>query len=167
MPISGSLAGGADLTIAGTGFGNMPANLEITVGDAAARCTVTSITPTALHCRVQSLTPTAPSPPPMDTAAQALVGQALSSFPSHRGARVQWLDDGVGGTSGEGLAADFSSPLDFEVRPTTSYTARGVPSPEYYPWRALPRPTSSTSTPPLMLTHSAPPASPLAHLSLE
>ena len=39
-PESGSLAGGADLTIFGTGFGSEPVNLAITVGDGTATPTL-------------------------------------------------------------------------------------------------------------------------------
>ena len=41
-PSMGSLAGGADITIYGSGFGPEPANLMITVGDGSARCAITS-----------------------------------------------------------------------------------------------------------------------------
>jgi hypothetical protein len=122
-PDAGSLAGGADLTIYGTGFGVSTTSLTVTVGDGTAACDVTSISEAALHCRVQSLTPSAlPAAPPTDAAAQARVGQELTSFPSQRGARFQWLDDGTGGLTGHyhggagyTVLDAFDAPLDYEA----------------------------------------------------
>ena len=120
-PRLGSLAGGADLTISGTGFGSVSADLKITVGNAT--CAVTAITPEALHCRVQPLV--APingwtENPPANPAGQAFVRQGLVSHPSQRGVRFQWRDDGTGtehshGGSGTMLLSDFSAPLDYEL----------------------------------------------------
>ena len=125
-PKIGSLAGGADLTITGTGFGSDMSSLMINVGHggSGAKCAVTSITPEALHCRVEPLAynPTAQwtEPPPENAAAQRLVRQGLASYASQRGARFQWLDDGTGsepsqGGNGAMLLPDFSAPLDFEA----------------------------------------------------
>ena len=123
-PKLGSLAGGTDLTISGTGFGSVVADLQITVGEGTT-CAVTAITPDALHCRVEPLT--APSdgwtqPPPSNPAGQAHVRQGLVSHPSQRGVRFQWRDDGntwqtehSHGGSGTMLLDDFSASLDYEV----------------------------------------------------
>ena len=125
-PSLGSLAGGADLTITGTGFGSDLKSLMITAGHGGtgAKCAITSITPEGVHCRVEPLaySPTAMvvEPPPSNLAGQAHVRQSLGSHASHRGVRFQWLDDGAGsepshGANGVVTLPDFSAPLDYEA----------------------------------------------------
>ena len=125
-PSLGSLAGGADLTITGTGFGSDLKSLMITAGHGGtgAKCAITSITPEGVHCRVEPLaySPTAMvvEPPPSNPAGQAHVRQSLGSHASHRGVRFQWLDDGAGSEPSHGAndvvtPPDFSAPLDYEA----------------------------------------------------
>ena len=122
-PRKASLAGGADLTIYGTGFGSEYNNLAITVGNGSATCHVTTVSPSALHCRVAPLQASSnkwTEPPPMNADAQARLQQSLTSYPSQRGVRFQWRDDGLGtehshGASGTMLLDDFSAPLDYEA----------------------------------------------------
>jgi hypothetical protein len=122
-PRIGSLAGGADLTIFGTGFGSQFANLIITVGNGSATCQVTTISPDALHCRVEPLSAPAngwTEPAPINDQGQAWIRQGLTSHPSQRGVRFQWRDDGTGTEhshrgSGSVLLDDFSAALDYEA----------------------------------------------------
>jgi hypothetical protein len=121
-PAVGSQAGGTDVTIYGTGFGSETEDLRITVGHGA-RCHVTAITPDAVHCQVETLTAPAdgvPPPPPKSPDAQSVLQQDLTSYPSQRGVRFQWLDDGSGselshGGGGDVLLGEFSAPLDYEA----------------------------------------------------
>ena len=100
-PRVGSLAGGTELTITGSGFGANPAALSIEVGHLA--CTVTQLTTTGAICRLAShpaaTAPVRPTP-------TATIG-SLGSFPGERGVRWQW----GGGTPGSLLLPSFSAPM--------------------------------------------------------
>jgi hypothetical protein len=86
-PSSGSLAGGTDLTVSGSGFGSRPHALTVTVGELA--CDVTTIMPTYFVCRVQPLSDAeATEHQTRPTPTSALGG--LASYPAERGARWQW-----------------------------------------------------------------------------
>jgi len=79
VPSEGSLAGGTDLTIFGTGFGADTTALRILVGSAS--CAVTSVTKAAIQCRMEELSNGLDQPP-------VAIGSARSS-PGERGARWQ------------------------------------------------------------------------------
>lgn len=54
-PTHASLAGGADLTIYGSGFGAVADDLDVVVGETSAACRVERISEDAVFCRVQPL----------------------------------------------------------------------------------------------------------------
>lgn len=82
VPSEGSLAGGTDLTIFGTGFGADTTALRILVGSAS--CAVTSVTKAAIQCRMEELSNGLDQPP-------VAIGSARSS-PGERGVRWQLAD---------------------------------------------------------------------------
>ena len=109
-PRVGSLAGGTDLTVTGTGFGSDPTVLAIDV--AGVPCDVRQIQTTGVHCRLRyrptSMAPSRPTP----TAAFAL-GNGLGSYAGERGVRWQWQWLGANATAeGEGsmLLPSFTIP---------------------------------------------------------
>ena len=108
-PRSGSTAGGADVTISGTGFGSMSSVLDIVVGGAA--CVVKSITEAAVICRVVSLS--APPIAPRST----LGSDGLVSYAGERGARWQWS------ASGQKLLAAFATPKGWNEVATPGETS--------------------------------------------
>ena len=75
LPTRGSLAGGAELTVTGTGFGSNPDALMVSVGDVP--CTVLELLTGGLRCRVQ----------PREAARLP-----RGPFPGERGARWQWTN---------------------------------------------------------------------------
>jgi hypothetical protein len=85
-PRIGSLAGGTDLTIAGTGFGSDASALSIDV--AGLPCDVTQIQTTGVICRVGYHPPAAT---PMRPTPTSTLGNDLGSFAGERGVRWQWL----------------------------------------------------------------------------
>ena len=113
LPARGSLAGGADLTLYGTGFGSHVGNLSVVVDGAL--CVTSLISEYALYCRVQPLgswaarlpgsidsrtdpKPSAlPTPPPGHTAGALEWASSLQSHPSERGARYAWQRADGGG----------------------------------------------------------------------
>ena len=103
-PSAGSLAGGADLTIYGHGFGSEATNLDVTVGDGTARCSISEITPESVRCRVQWISSAVDVQMPFNKPEQARVDQDLASYPAERGARFQWLDDGPAAAVGSRTA---------------------------------------------------------------
>lgn len=54
-PTRGSMAGGAELTIYGSGFGYATEDLVVRVGETGAACDVSRISEVAIFCRVQAL----------------------------------------------------------------------------------------------------------------
>ena len=84
-PLHGSLAGGADLTIVGTGFGADPTSLTIDVGHLS--CQVTEVLTSGVRCRLVSHPDATPPVRPTPTAA---LGE-LGSIPGERGVRWQWI----------------------------------------------------------------------------
>lgn len=104
-PSVGSLAGGADLTIQGTGFGADASSLNIEVGGLP--CDVTQLKPSGVQCRLGFHSSGASPARPTPTAA---VG-ALGSFVGERGVRWQWGASG-GKPSGSMLLPAFEMPLD-------------------------------------------------------
>ena len=104
-PSLGSLAGGTDLTIEGTGFGSDPAALAIEV--AGLPCAVSTITSAALYCRLAANpAATAPARPTPTTG----LGNGLASLPGERGARWQWAAGGRSNPKGSLLVPSFSVP---------------------------------------------------------
>ena len=85
-PQVGSLAGGTDLTIAGTGFGSDASALSIDV--AGLPCDVTQIQTAGVICRVGYHPPAAT---PMRPTPTSTLGNDLGSFAGERGVRWQWL----------------------------------------------------------------------------
>ncbi|KOO31606.1 fibrocystin [Chrysochromulina tobinii] len=104
-PKEGSLAGGTDLTIVGTGFGSDTAALRINVGSAS--CAVTSITDVALYCRIEPLSSGLAEPP-------VAIG-TMKSSPGERGARWQWA------TGKHVLLPSFATPVDWTEAGTTTF----------------------------------------------
>ena len=104
-PSLGSLAGGTDLTIEGTGFGSDPAALAIEV--AGLPCAVSTITSAALYCRLAANpAATAPARPTPTTG----LGNGLASLPGERGARWQWAAGDRSNPKGSLLVPSFSVP---------------------------------------------------------
>ena len=103
-PMTGSLAGGTDLTVLGTGFGADASVLEIEVAGVA--CAVTQINTDGVHCRLGARPAADPVPTrPMPTAA---LGNDLGSFVGERGVRWQW----AGGGGQSMLLTSFAIPSD-------------------------------------------------------
>ena len=103
-PSLGSLAGGTDLTIEGTGFGSDPAALAIEV--AGLPCAVSTIT-SPLYCRLAAKpAATAPARPTPTTG----LGNGLASLPGERGARWQWAAGDRSNPKGSLLVPSFSVP---------------------------------------------------------
>ena len=102
--MTGSLAGGTDLTVLGTGFGADASVLEIEVAGVA--CAVTQINTDGVHCRLGARPAADPVPTrPMPTAA---LGNDLGSFVGERGVRWQW----AGGGGQSMLLTSFAIPSD-------------------------------------------------------
>lgn len=72
-PIAGSLAGGVDITIAGTGFDQNATNVAVTIGGAA--CAVTAATTTEIRCRTGALA----TPPSVSTPYDVMVRPSRGS----------------------------------------------------------------------------------------
>ena len=91
VPTLGSLVGGTDLTIYGSGFGYAVEDLVVRVGETAAACVVSRISEVAVFCRVQPLGDWAAdisgSAPWVGTPALPLAGASLASHVSERGVR--------------------------------------------------------------------------------
>ena len=90
-PTTGSLAGGTDLAILGTGFGADASALKIEVADVA--CDVRQIRTDGVHCRL-GLRPADPAP--------------MGPFAGERGVRWQW----AGGDGQSMLLPSFAIPSD-------------------------------------------------------
>ena len=109
-PQSGSLAGGTELTVAGTGFGSDVSALSIDV--AGIPCLVTQVQVSGVHCRLGSnaaaTAPTRPTP-------TAALGNDLGSFAGERGVRWQWV--GANSTREKSmLLPAFAFPTDCAVK---------------------------------------------------
>lgn len=104
-PSVGSLAGGTDLTVVGTGFGADVNAIAIHV--AGIPCDVLRITTSGVNCRLRSQ-PSASAPTRLTPTAH--LGSSLGSFPGERGVRWQWA-----GASGSMILPSFASPTDCSV----------------------------------------------------
>lgn len=100
-PAAGSLAGGTELTVRGTGFGTDTSAIEIDVGGVPCDVSRIRIRGDGVHCRLRwrptATTPSGPTP----TA-------ALASYVGERGTRWQWAQ--AGGRSI--LLPSFATPSD-------------------------------------------------------
>ena len=121
-PRAGSLAGGSDLTVYGTGFGSNLADVHVTA--AGAPCTVTAMQEGAVLCRVAS----AFEGHAADDGASSFVLPAAAistSFPGERGVRWSWASGsgaGGGNAAGEMLLPSFQVPIWSEIAGAGSTT---------------------------------------------
>lgn len=123
-PQRGSLAGGTDVAISGSGFGTSATGIDVTVGGVA--CDVTAVTPTQLSCRTRHVAapehthfmpplvppPSAPPPfPPAEPSSDGAAGdlaEPRAAYPSERGARMTWA--AADGSRHEQLLDSFAVP---------------------------------------------------------
>ena len=102
-PTQGSLAGGTDLTISGSGFGSVADNLAVEA--AGLPCDVSQITPSAVYCRTRAnIRPLSQTLAPYRATPTSDIG-SLGSFASERGVRWQW-----GSSASELLLPAFAAP---------------------------------------------------------
>ena len=104
QPQTGSLAGGTDLTVTGTGFGSDASALNIDV--AGIPCDVMQILTSGVHCRLRSHPAATVPERPTPTAA---LGNGLGSFAGERGVRWQW--HGANSTNSSVLLPSFALPV--------------------------------------------------------
>ena len=149
-PRFGSLAGGTDLLVRGTGFGADASAISITV--AGVKCDVTQIQTTGVHCRLRSqLAATAPTRP----TPTAVLGNDLGSFAGERGARWQWAEGG-----GQSLLLQsFAAPSDCVLncgagwKEVASDGSTQIVEVSLAKWPALPSPTYAAPTPHTISSH--------------
>ena len=110
-PKTGSLGGGTDMTIYGTGFGADTEKLDIEVGGVP--CDVTAITTSSVRCRLHPNPSGAPPARPTPTAdpifGDSSSSSALGSYAGERGVRWQWSSSSKG-AAGSLLLPSFEVP---------------------------------------------------------
>lgn len=99
-PSVGSLAGGTELSVAGTGFGSDPAKIAIEVGGLP--CDVLAVLPSGVRCQLRSREEAATAPPAAPAPTADGTGVSLGSFASERGVRWRW-------SAGNGTASNATA----------------------------------------------------------